>query len=77
MAKIPRTEGESDPAMKEVDPYMIDALYGKDPEGQTGRLGAEGGLVDLLAEPNFVDLLNSTALSLSLLSQGSLGPIET
>ncbi len=64
VAKPPITEGESDPVMKEIDPFMIDALYGKDPEGQTGRLGAEGGLVDLLAEPKFVDLIQKHNLQL-------------
>ena len=64
VAKKPITEGESDPVMKEIDPFMIDALYGKDPEGQTGRLGAEGGLADLLAEPKFVDLIEKHDLQL-------------
>lgn len=64
MAKTPITEGESDPVMKEIDPFMIDALYGKDEKGQTGRFGAEGGLADLLDEPEFVELIEKHDLQL-------------
>lgn len=58
VAKEPLTEGETDPVMKDLDPYMINALYGTDPKGQTGRFGAEGGMADLLSEPEFVQLVN-------------------
>lgn len=62
--KVPITEGEKAPVMKEIDPYMIDALYGKDAKGQTGRFGAEGGLADLLTEPEFVKLVEKHDLKL-------------
>jgi len=62
--KEPLTEGERDPVMKDVDPYLIEALYGTDKEGLTGRLGAEGGMADLLGEPAFVDLVNKHNLKL-------------
>ncbi|MFT4689976.1 MAG: alkaline phosphatase D [Limisphaerales bacterium] len=52
--KEPITEGETDPIMKDLDPYLIKALYGSDSKGKTGRFGAEGGMVDLLKEPAFV-----------------------
>ncbi len=57
-AKKPITEGETDPVMKDLDPYMIDALYGTDAKGQTGRFGAEGGMADLLTELDFVKLID-------------------
>jgi alkaline phosphatase D len=56
-AKEPLTEGETDPVMKDFDPYMIKALYGTDAKGLTGRFGAEGGMADLLTEPAFVELI--------------------
>ena len=62
--KVPITEGETDPVMLEIDPYMIDALYGQDEKGQTGRFGAEGGLADLLTEPKFVELIEKHDLDL-------------
>ncbi|QDV82084.1 alkaline phosphatase D family protein [Planctomycetes bacterium TBK1r] len=63
-AKEPLTEGEQDPVMLDLDPYLIDALYGSDPKGQTGRFGAEGGLADLLSEPEFVNLVEKHDLKL-------------
>jgi len=62
--KEPITEGETDPVMKDLDPYMIDALYGSDSKGQTGRFGAEGGLADLLAERAFVELIEKHDIKL-------------
>ena len=56
-AKEPLTEGETDPVMKDLDPYLINALYGTDAKGQTGRFGASGGMADLLTEPAFVELV--------------------
>ncbi|MEM1293808.1 MAG: alkaline phosphatase D family protein [Verrucomicrobiota bacterium] len=50
--------------MLDLDPYLIDALYGTDPKGQTGRLGAEGGMADLLEEAAFVDLIEKHSLKL-------------
>ncbi|MEM7316791.1 MAG: alkaline phosphatase, partial [Planctomycetota bacterium] len=64
VAKPPITEGETDPVMKEVDPYLIKAFYGDDSKGQTGRLGAEGAMADLLAEPDFVKLVQKHDLKL-------------
>lgn len=63
-AKEPITDGETDPVMLELDPYLIDALYGADAKGQTGRHGAEGALVNLLTEPKFVDLVKKHDLRL-------------
>ncbi|MCM2373850.1 alkaline phosphatase D family protein [Aporhodopirellula aestuarii] len=57
VAKEPLTQGEQSEVMKDLDPYMIEALYGTDTRGQTGRFGAEGGLADLLTEPAFVELV--------------------
>ncbi len=64
LAKEPVTEGERDPVMLDLDPYMIKALYGTDPKGLTGRLGAEGGMADLLGEPAFVKLIEKHDLKL-------------
>lgn len=50
--------------MKDLDPYLIDALYGTDTKGLTGRHGAEGGMADLLAEPAFVELIEKHNLKL-------------
>ncbi|EMI52243.1 Phosphodiesterase/alkaline phosphatase D-like protein [Rhodopirellula sallentina SM41] len=63
-AKPPITEGETSEVMKDLDPYMIDALYGSDPQGQTGRHGAEGGMSELLSEPGFVQLIEKHDLKL-------------
>ena len=63
-AKEPITQGETDPMMKDLDPYLIEALYGNDAQGQTGRFGAEGGMVDLLAEPAFAKLIGKHDLTL-------------
>lgn len=64
VAKPPLTEGEQSPVMQAVDPYLIDALYGQDDKGQTGRFGAEGGMQNLLKEPAFVALVNKHDLKL-------------
>ncbi len=63
-AKEPITEGETSPVMKDLDPYLIKALYGNDPKGQTGRFGAEGGMAELLAEKHFVKLIEKHDLRL-------------
>ncbi|QDV44465.1 Alkaline phosphatase D precursor [Stieleria neptunia] len=63
-AKEPLTGGEQDPVMLDLDPYLIDALYGSDPKGQTGRFGAEGAMADLLTEPEFVKLVEKHDLKL-------------
>lgn len=64
IAKEPLTQGEQSPLMKELDPYLIDAFYGTDADGQTGRLGAEGTLADILAEPQFQNLIEKHDLKL-------------
>ncbi len=63
-SKEPITEGEKDPVMLDLDPFLIDALYGKDKAGLTGRLGEEGAMVDLLKEPGFSDLIKKHNLKL-------------
>ncbi len=64
VAKPPITDGEQSVVMKDLDPYLIDALYGHDAAGQTGRHGAEGGLAELMAEPAFVELVEKHDLKL-------------
>lgn len=63
-AKEPLTEGETDPVMRDLDPYLIKALYGTDAKGKTGRFGAEGGMAELLTEPEFVALIKKHDLKL-------------
>ena len=63
-AKDPITEGETSPVMLDLDPYLIDALYGKESGGKTGRFGKEGGMANLLEEPAFVELVKKHDLSL-------------
>lgn len=63
-AKEPITEGETDPVMLDLDPYLIEALYGTDKKGHTGRYGKEGRLADLLGEPEFQALLKKHDLRL-------------
>ena len=68
-AKPPVTEGETDPVMLDLDPYMIDALRGgKSQEtGKNippGRFGSEGGLADLLQEDAFNKLVKKHDLLL-------------
>ncbi len=63
-AKEPLTEGEQDPVMKDLDPYLIEALYGTDAKGLTGRFGAEGGMTELLAESEFIDSIEKHDLKL-------------
>ncbi|MBJ07180.1 MAG: alkaline phosphatase [Verrucomicrobiaceae bacterium] len=63
-AKEPVTAKETDPTMKALDPYLIDALYGQQRDGKGGRHGKEGGLKELLAEPSFVRLVKEHDLSL-------------
>ncbi|MGB7347261.1 MAG: alkaline phosphatase D family protein [Pirellulaceae bacterium] len=74
VAKEPITEGEQSAVMLDLDPYLINALYGTDAKGQTGRLGAEGGLADLLGEQAFVDLVGKH--DLKLFSGPMLGDIQ-
>ncbi|WP_404308988.1 alkaline phosphatase D family protein [Neorhodopirellula lusitana] len=67
-AKPPLTEGETDPVMLDLDPYMIKALRGnaknsspKNPIAP-GRYGPEGSIVDLLTEPAFNKLIQKHGL---------------
>ncbi len=73
-AKEPITEHETDPMMLDLDPYLIDALYGSDKAGQTGRHGAEGGMAELLEEPAFVELVEKH--NLQLFNGPALGDIQ-
>lgn len=63
-SKEPITEGEKSPVMKDLDPYLIDAFYGADAKGLTGRFGAEGGLADVLSDAKFVELIQKHDLRL-------------
>ncbi len=63
-SKEPITDGEKDPVMLDLDPYLIEAFYGGDKKGLTGRLGKEGKMSDLLKEPEFVDLVMKHDLKL-------------
>ncbi|TWU31972.1 alkaline phosphatase D family protein [Novipirellula artificiosorum] len=74
LAKEPLTEGEQSAIMKDLDPYLINALYGTDAQGQTGRFGAEGAMADLLTEPAFVDLVQRH--DLKLFSGPMLGDVQ-
>ena len=60
-AKPPITEGETDPVMRALDPYLIEAMRGTVPEKKgkiaPGRFGSEGSLVDLMKEPEFTKLI--------------------
>lgn len=53
-AKDPVTEGETDPVMLDLDPYMIEALRSNKFKG---RFGKEGSLVQLMKEANFQELI--------------------
>jgi len=64
VAKVPITDGEKSAVMNDLDPYLIDALYGADAKGHTGRHGAEGGMPELLAEPEFAKLVAKHDLKL-------------
>ena len=67
VAKPPITEGETDPVMLDLDPYLITALRG-DAEHMKrippGRFGSEGSLVDLIEEPEFQKLIKKHDLKL-------------
>jgi len=39
-AKPPITEDETDPVMLDLDPYLIEALYGEGNDGKSGRFGS-------------------------------------
>ncbi|MFT5130010.1 MAG: alkaline phosphatase D [Rhodothermales bacterium] len=63
-AKPPVTDGETDPVMLDLDPYLIDALHGKSKRGNGGRFGSEGGMKDLIKEPAFMELVKEHDLKL-------------
>ena len=52
--KPPVTEGETDPVMLDLDPYMIEALRGNK---LNGRWGIKGSLVELMKEEAFNKLI--------------------
>lgn len=60
-AKTPVTEGETDPVMLDLDPYMIEALRS---DKYKGRFGKEGSIVQLMKEPEFVKLIKKHDLKL-------------
>ena len=64
IAKDPITEDETSTVMLDLDPYLIDALYGHESGGRTGRFGKEGGMADLLTEPAFIKLIKKHNLKL-------------
>jgi len=67
VAKPPLTEGETDPAMLDLDPYLITALRGDAKDMRRippGRFGPEGSLVDLLKETEFQALVKKHDLKL-------------
>lgn len=74
-AKEPLTTGEQSVVMQDLDPYLIDAFYGTDAKGQTGRFGAEGGMAELLTEPAFVQLVEKH--DLKLFSGPMLGDVQS
>ena len=57
-AKQPLTEGETDPVMLDLDPYMIEALFKK------SRFGREGGMADLIKEKEFMKLVDEHDIKL-------------
>ncbi|MHC4248666.1 MAG: alkaline phosphatase D family protein [Planctomycetota bacterium] len=63
LAKDCITDGETDPVMVDLSPYLIKALRGS-PKGKGGRFGAEGGMPDLVKEPAFQELVRKHGLKL-------------
>ncbi len=61
VAKPPVTEGETDLVMLAVDPYLISALRGGD---SSGRWGSTGSIVNLVMEPDFLNLVKKHDLAL-------------
>lgn len=63
-AKSPITDGETDPVMLDLDPYLIEALRGPEGKGVEGRWGNEGSIVKLGDEPAFQELVAKHNLKL-------------
>lgn len=61
IAKEPVMEGETDPVMLDLDPYMIEALRSKKFEG---RFGKEGSLAHLMKELAFQKLIEKHDLKI-------------
>ena len=61
LAKDPVTEGEKDPVMLDLDPYMIEALRS---DKFKGRFGKEGSIVQLMKEEKFQALIKKHDLKL-------------
>ncbi|QDT10381.1 alkaline phosphatase D family protein [Planctomycetes bacterium K23_9] len=64
VAKPPLTDGETDPVMLDLDPYLIKAMRGSAVKILPGRFGSEGSLVDLVKEPAFKKLVAKHELKL-------------
>jgi alkaline phosphatase D len=65
----PKTQGETDPVMLDLDPYMIKAMGGvwissTTLDSSSCRFGPEGGMADLLKEPAFQGLIQKHDLKL-------------
>jgi alkaline phosphatase D len=63
LAKDCITHGETDPVLVDLSPYLIKALRGG-AKGKGGRFGAEGGMPDLMKEPEFRALVEKHDLKL-------------
>jgi len=62
-AKPPITDGEADPVMLDLDPYMIEALRDA-PTALEGRWGSAGSIVQLMEQPEFRALVKKHELQL-------------
>jgi len=60
-AKDPITDGETDPVMLDLDPYMIEALRSNKFEG---RFGKKGSIIQLMKEHKFQELIKKHDLKL-------------
>ena len=63
-AKPPITDGETDPVMLDLDPYMIKALRNTPGKGLAGRWGPNGSIVQLVEESAFQALVKKHKLQL-------------
>ena len=63
IAKDCITEGETDPVLLGLSPYLIEALR-RSPKGKGGRFGSEGGMPDLIKETAFRELVQKHGLKL-------------
>ncbi|MHC4201621.1 MAG: hypothetical protein ACYSU0_16670, partial [Planctomycetota bacterium] len=63
LAKNCITDGETDPVLVDLSPYLIKALRGG-AKGKGGRFGPEGGMPNLVKEPAFRALVKKHRLEL-------------